>query len=149
MSSQNTLFAGDSIYFHPTSAQTIFLRYSLFESDMDAGLFIYFPRDPGQNIYFKVLTARIFLFKAASPPPPSAESTVHLLTKKGTGFNHSPTAPTAILKTYMQPCPEGLGLVDTIILRSLAFIHIAKLFATGLTVCHNRDKPSTNVSLEK
>ena len=21
---------------------------------MDAGLFIYFPRDPGQNIYFKV-----------------------------------------------------------------------------------------------
>ena len=35
---------------------------------MDAGLFIYFPRDPGHNIYFKVLT----------------ESTVRPLTKKGT-----------------------------------------------------------------
>ena len=37
---------------------------------MYAGLFIYFPRDLGHNIYFKVLT----------------ESTVRPLTKKGTSF---------------------------------------------------------------
>ena len=32
---------------------------------MDAGLFIYFPRDPGQNIYFKVFDGQ----DTASPPP--------------------------------------------------------------------------------
>ena len=50
---------------------------------MGAGLFIYFPRDPGHNIYFKV----------------STESTVRPLTKKGISFNHSPIVPTAILNT--------------------------------------------------
>ena len=58
---------------------------------MDAGLFIYFPRDPGQNIYFKVFDGQ----DTASPPPP--ESTVSPLTRKGTSFNHSPIVPTAIL----------------------------------------------------
>ena len=38
---------------------------------MDAGLFIYFPRDPGQNIYFKVFGGQdIYFKKTASPPPP-------------------------------------------------------------------------------
>ena len=55
---------------------------------MDAGLFVYIPRDPGQNIYF------LFL-KNASPPP--SESTVRPLTKKKkNSFNHSPIVPIAI-----------------------------------------------------
>ena len=53
---------------------------------MDASLFIYFPRDPGQNIYFKVL----FYKKLPAPHPPEqliqrgggCESTVGPLTKK-------------------------------------------------------------------
>ena len=32
---------------------------------MDAGLFIYFPRDPGHNIYFKVFDGQ-----ETAPPPP-------------------------------------------------------------------------------
>ena len=50
---------------------------------MDAGLFIYFPRD--QNIYIRVFDGQDICFKklpAHSPPPPS-ESTVRPLTKKG------------------------------------------------------------------
>ena len=42
---------------------------------MDAGLFIYFPRDPGKNIYFKVFDGQ-----DTAPPP---ESTIRSLTKKG------------------------------------------------------------------
>ena len=43
---------------------------------MDAGLFIYFPRDPGQNIYFKVFDGQDIYFKKlpASPPPPPAST---------------------------------------------------------------------------
>ena len=38
---------------------------------MDAGLFIYFPRDPGQNIiYFKVFDGQDIFFKKTTPPPP-------------------------------------------------------------------------------
>ena len=49
---------------------------------MDAGLFIYFPRDPGQNIYFKVFDGPdIYFLKIARPPP--SESTFRPLTKKG------------------------------------------------------------------
>ena len=49
---------------------------------MDAGLFIYFPRDLGQNIYFKVFDGQYYLFlKNASPPPPP-KLTVRPLTKK-------------------------------------------------------------------
>ena len=37
---------------------------------MDAGLFIYFPRDPGQNIYFKVLNGQdIHFIKLPAPTP--------------------------------------------------------------------------------
>ena len=46
---------------------------------MDAGLFIYFPRDPGHNIYFKVLTE-------------STESTVRPLTKKRDQFQPFPNS---------------------------------------------------------
>ena len=66
---------------------------------MDAGLFIYFPRDPGQNIYFKVFDGQDIYIKKLLPPPPS-ESTVRPLRKKGPcSFNHSPIVPTAILNT--------------------------------------------------
>ena len=47
---------------------------------MDAGLFIYFPRNPGQNIYFKVFDGQDIYFKKL--PPPLSESTVRPLTKK-------------------------------------------------------------------
>ena len=37
---------------------------------IDAGLFINFPRDPGQNIYFKVFDGQdIYLKKTDTPPP--------------------------------------------------------------------------------
>ena len=65
---------------------------------MDARLFIYFPREVGQNIYFKVFDGQIFILKNCQTPPPS-ESTVRPLTKKGTSFNHFPIVPTAILNT--------------------------------------------------
>ena len=48
---------------------------------MDAGLFIYFPRDLGQNIYIKVFDGQDINFKNCQPPPP--QSTVLPLTKKG------------------------------------------------------------------
>ena len=56
---------------------------------MDAELFIYFPRDPGHNIHFKVFDGQD---KLQAPPPPES-------TKNGTSFNHSPILPTAILNT--------------------------------------------------
>ena len=37
---------------------------------MDAGLFIYFLRDPGQNIYFKVFDGLDVYFKKLPAPPP-------------------------------------------------------------------------------
>ena len=38
---------------------------------MDAGLSIYFPRNPGQNIYFKVFDGQdIYLKKNCQPPTP-------------------------------------------------------------------------------
>ena len=36
---------------------------------MDAGLFIYFPRDPGQIIYFKVFDGQDIYLKKTAPPP--------------------------------------------------------------------------------
>ena len=50
---------------------------------MDAGLFIYFPKDPGQNMYFKVFDGQdIYLKKLPAPPPPPSESTVRPLKKR-------------------------------------------------------------------
>ena len=50
---------------------------------MDAGLFIFFPSDPGQNIFFKVFDARIpvFILKNGQPHSPS-ESIFRPLIKK-------------------------------------------------------------------
>ena len=62
---------------------------------MDAGLFIYFPRDPGHNIYFKVFVGQDIYFKKL--PPPGIKCTSP--NKKGTSFNHSKIVPTAILNT--------------------------------------------------
>ena len=50
---------------------------------MDAGLFIYFPRDPGQNIFLRCLTARIFM------PP---QSTVRPLSKNRDQFQPFPNS---------------------------------------------------------
>ena len=77
-------FAGDNIYFHPPSAKTI--QDIAYLNLMDAGLYIYFPRDPGDNIYFEVFDGQNINLKKLPPPP---ESTVRPLTKKGTSFNHS------------------------------------------------------------
>ena len=38
---------------------------------MDAGLFIYIPRDPGHNIYFKVVDGEDIYFEKLPVPPPS------------------------------------------------------------------------------
>ena len=39
---------------------------------MDAGLFIYFPRDPGNNIFLKVFYGKFIYFeKLPAPPPPN------------------------------------------------------------------------------
>ena len=37
---------------------------------MDAGLFIYFPKNPGQNTYFKVFDGQDIRFQKLPPPPP-------------------------------------------------------------------------------
>ena len=60
---------------------------------MDAGLFIYYPRDPGHNIYFKAFDGQDIFFKKLPAPPPPIK--VRPLTK----INHSPIVPTAILNT--------------------------------------------------
>ena len=65
---------------------------------MDAGLFIYFPRDPGQNIYFKVFDDQDIYFKKLPAPPP-LRINCSSPNKKGTSVNHSPIVPTAILNT--------------------------------------------------
>ena len=77
---------------------------------MDAGLLIYFLRDPGQNIYFKVFDGQdIYFFKMQAPSSPLRINCSSPNKKKGNSFNHSPIVPTAILNTY--PCPTGFGLV--------------------------------------
>ena len=58
MTSQNIYFqsfAGYNIYFHPISAQTIYFKIEIFKDFnlMDAGLFTYFPRDPGLAYVFQ------------------------------------------------------------------------------------------------
>ena len=71
---------------------------------MNAGLFIYFHRDPGQNIYFKVFDqgpiywyigpwfdGQDIYFKKLPAPPPS-ESTVRPLTKKKDKFQPFPNS---------------------------------------------------------
>ena len=51
---------------------------------MDAGLFIYFTRDPGHNIYFKVFDGQdIYLKKLPATLPPPPASILRPLTKKG------------------------------------------------------------------
>ena len=35
---------------------------------MDAGLFIYFPRDPGHNIYYKMFDGQDIYFKKTATP---------------------------------------------------------------------------------
>ena len=58
---------------------------------MDAGLFIYFPRDPGQNIYFKVFNGQDIYFEKLPAPLPS-ESSVCPLTKKKDQFQSFPNS---------------------------------------------------------
>ena len=58
---------------------------------MDAGLFIYFPRDPDHNIYFKVFDGQDIYLKNCQPPP-SPESTVRPLTKNRNQFQPYPNS---------------------------------------------------------
>ena len=57
---------------------------------MDAGLFIYFSRDPGHNIYFKVFDGQDIDFK--KPPAPPPQSTVRPLTKRKEQFQPFPNS---------------------------------------------------------
>ena len=65
--------------------------------DEGLGLFIYYPRVPGQNIYFTVFDGQDIYFKKLPPPPKINCSSPNK--KKGTSFNDSPIVPTAILNT--------------------------------------------------
>ena len=66
---------------------------------MDAGLFIHYPREPDQNIYFKVLDGQNIYFKKLPAPHP-LRINCPSPNKKGTSFNHSPIVPTAIAMPY-------------------------------------------------
>ena len=66
---------------------------------MDAGLFIYFPWDPGHNIILRCLTAKL----TASPLPP--DSTVRPLTKKGP-FPNSTDCHTNHIAMLHGRCPS-------------------------------------------
>ena len=78
---------------------------------MDAGIFIYFPRDPGKNIYFPVVDGQDIYFKKlpdpAPPPPP--ESTVRPLTKKAPVSQFQPFPNSTDCHT--RQCSTGFGLV--------------------------------------
>ena len=69
---------------------------------MDAGFFIYIPRDISHNIYFKVFDGQDKL-----PVPPPFRINCSSPNEKETSFNHSPIVPTTILNT--QPCPTGFN----------------------------------------
>ena len=58
---------------------------------MDAGLFIYIPRDPGKNINFQVFDGQNIFFKKppASPPPPIQ---LFVPNKKGDQFQPFPNS---------------------------------------------------------
>ena len=56
---------------------------------MDAGLYIYFTRDPGRNIYFKVFDGQDIYFKKL---PPTLESIVRPLTKQRDQFQPFPNS---------------------------------------------------------
>ena len=98
MSSQNT-FAGDYIYFHPTSAKTIYFKIYPIWIWLMQDYFFYFPWDLGQNIYIKVFHGQDIYFKNCQPPPPLPRINCSSPNKKGTSFNHSPIVLTAILNT--------------------------------------------------
>ena len=66
-----------------SQSKTLILRYSQFESDGCRIIYLFFLRDPGQNIYFKVFDGQDIYFKKLPAAPPPPESTVRPLTKKG------------------------------------------------------------------
>ena len=59
---------------------------------MDAGLFIYYPRDPGQNIYFKVFDGQDIYFKNCQPAPPPLRINCSSPNKKGDHFQLFPNS---------------------------------------------------------
>ena len=100
----------ESEYLFPISCGRQYLFSSNFSKDhlfydiaylnlMDAGLFIYFPRDPGHNIaiifILRCLTAKIFILKNCHHPSPRINCTSPK--KRGTSFDHSQIVPTAML----------------------------------------------------
>ena len=64
---------------------------------MDAELFIYFPREPGQYFYFNVFDCQDIYLKKNLPVPSPIPLRINCSSpnKKGTSFNHSPIVPTA------------------------------------------------------
>ena len=80
---------------------------------MDAGLFIYFPRDPGQIIYFKVFDGQDIYFKKL-PAPFRINCSSH--NKKRTSFNHSPIVPHKHIAMTHGLWPSNLLNVDIIVI---------------------------------
>ena len=69
---------------------------------MDAVLFIYFPREPDQNIYFHVFDGKDIYFKKLPDTPPP-ESIVRPLTKKRDQFQPFPNSTDCHTKHIAMP----------------------------------------------
>ena len=85
------------------------LRYSLFESD---GLFIYFPRDAGQNIYLKVFDGQDIYFKKLSAPHPPLRINCSSPNKRRDQFQPFPNSTDCHTKHIAMP--HGLWHVPRI-----------------------------------
>ena len=94
---------------------------------MNAGLFIYFPRDPGQNIYFKVFDGQDIHFKKL--PAPLSESTVRPLTKRDQ-FQPFPNGTDRHTKHLAMP--HGLWPIFFIICAELSFVRCINSAKAGL-----------------
>ena len=57
---------------------------------MDAGLFIYFPRDPGHNIYFKVFDGQDIYFEKLPAPHPHPPNQLYVPLQKRDQFQPHP-----------------------------------------------------------
>ena len=94
MSSQNIYFqcfAGDNIYFHPTSAQTIYFTIlPIWIWWMQDYLFIFLGTQ-ARIFILRCLTARMFILKNCQPPPPPP-TTFHPLIKKWDQFQPLPNS---------------------------------------------------------
>ena len=91
-------FADDNVYFHPTSAKTIYFKIlPIWIWWMQDYLFIFLGTQAIKFI-LRCLTAKLFTLKNCQPPPPPPINCTSP-NKKRTSFNHPPIVLTVILNT--------------------------------------------------